>query len=88
VTTAGPECLSASGATICGVGVAGKTTGAVICQDGDSGGPVYERTSTAGEVQAIGLITASNDAENVCIYTLLNSIMGPTDTKLDTNPSG
>jgi hypothetical protein len=88
VTTAGPECLSTNGGTICGVGVAGSTTGKVICQDGDSGGPVYERTSTAGEVQAVGLITASNSAENVCIYTLLNSITGPTDTRLDTNPAG
>jgi hypothetical protein len=88
VTTAGPECLSTNGGTICGVGVAGSTSGKVICQDGDSGGPVYERTSTAGEVQAVGLITASNSAKNVCIYTLLNSITGPTDTRLDTNPAG
>jgi hypothetical protein len=60
----------------------------VICQGSDSGGPVYQRTSKAGEVQAIGLIAASNDTFNVCVYTLLNAIMGPTDTKLDTNPSG
>jgi hypothetical protein len=88
VTTAGPVCLSTNGGTVCGVGVAGSTSGRKICQDGDSGGPVYERTSKAGEVQAVGLITASNDAENVCIYTLLNAITGPTDTRLDTNPAG
>jgi hypothetical protein len=58
------------------------------CRGGDSGGPVCQRTSTAGEVLAIGLITESNEAGNVCSYTLLNSIMGPTDTRLDTNPGG
>jgi hypothetical protein len=88
VTTAGPTCFTASGVPVCGAGEAGSTNGAVICQGSDSGGPVYQRTSTAGEVQAIGLIAASNDTYNVCIYTLLNAIMGPTDTTLDTNPGG
>jgi hypothetical protein len=88
VTTAGPVCIPISKATVCGVGEAGKTTGAKICQDGDSGGPVFERTSTANKVQAVGLITASNAAENVCIYTLLNAVTGLTDTRLDTNPAG
>jgi hypothetical protein len=88
VTTEGPVCIPTNVGTTCGVGEAGSDTGPVICQDGDSGGPVYQRTSTAGEVQAIGLITDSNKAGNVCVYTLLDAIMGPTDTALDTNPAG
>ena len=55
---------------------------------GATGGPVYQRTPTAGEVQAIGLIDLSNDTGNVCAYVLLNSVMGPTETKLDTNAAG
>jgi hypothetical protein len=45
-------------------------------------------TVTAGEIQAIGLVAASNDTYKVCVYTLLNAIMDPTDTTLDTNPVG
>jgi hypothetical protein len=88
VDTAGPVCLGSGDQEVCGVGVAGSVTGPRICQDADSGGPVFQRTSTPGPVKAIGLITSSNNTFNVCIYTLLNAIMGPTNTRLDTNPAG
>ena len=88
VTNAGPFCYIINNLYYCGLGEAGSANGPVICQDGDSGGPVFQRTPTQGPVQAIGLITLSNNTENVCDYTLLNSIMGPTNTKLDTNPGG
>jgi hypothetical protein len=88
VTNAGPFCYIISNLYYCGLGEAGSTNGPVICQGQDSGGPVYQRTSTAGEVQAIGLIDLSNDTENVCAYVLLNSVMGETNTTLDTNAAG
>lgn len=88
VTNTGPFCYIISNLYYCGLGEAGSASGPVICQNSDSGGPVYQRTSTAGEVQAVGLIDISNDAENVCAYVLLNSSMGPTDTTLDTNEGG
>jgi hypothetical protein len=88
VTKAGPFCYIINNLYYCGLGEAGSTNGPAICQNGDSGGPVFQRTPTEGPVQAIGLITLSNNTGNVCDYTLLNSIMGPTETKLDTNPGG
>jgi hypothetical protein len=88
VTNAGPFCYIVSNLYHCGLGEAGSTNGPAICGQGDSGGPVYQRTPTAGEVQAIGLITLSNDTENVCSRALLNSVMGPTNTRLDTNAAG
>jgi hypothetical protein len=88
VTKAGPFCYIISNLYYCGLGEAGSTNGPVLCADGDSGGPVFQRTPTQGPVQAIGLITLSNSAGNVCDYTLLNSVMGTTETQLDTNPGG
>jgi len=37
---------------------------------------------------AIGLITHSNETDNVCSCTLLNPVMGPANTRLDTNAAG
>jgi secreted trypsin-like serine protease len=83
-----PVPSAASSATSITAVSARSTNGPAICGQGDSGGPVYQRTPTAGEVQAIGLITLSNDTENVCSRTLLNSVMGPTNTRLDTDAAG
>jgi hypothetical protein len=94
VTTQGPVCenfvLTSGGGSIqaCGLGIAGSSSGPVICQQADSGGPVYQRTSSGNKVQAVGLIVSSNEDGNICAYTLLNSIMGPTNTRLDTNTAG
>ena len=88
VTDAGPFCYIISNLYYRGLGEAGSTNGPAIRGQGDSGGPAGQRTPTAGEVQAIGLITRSNETGNVCSCTLLNPVMGPANTRLDTNAAG
>jgi hypothetical protein len=86
VTRGGPFCQQITGISICGLGEALGST--PICRPGDSGGPVFQRTSTADKVQAVGLIEASTNDYKDCYYTLINSITAITHTKLDTNPEG
>ena len=95
VTQAGPFCLSpkqtADQNQYCGLGEAVSTNGTQICAPGDSGGPVFQRTTNGNYVRAVGTISLANSATD-CIYTLLSYSGGgsltTSNTHLDENSTG
>jgi hypothetical protein len=82
VTYAGPFCEIVGGYNDCWLGEAHKSS--VVCQGGDSGGPVYQRTSTAGEIKAVGSISAGTPDGTYCDYTQMSAIESRTGVTLDT----
>jgi hypothetical protein len=90
VANPGPFCTTISGAYKCGLGRAYDSS-RQICVGGDSGGPVFQRTSNDSYIKAVGSITGFADSGHTCYYTLLQTTDGVqniTNTHLDTNPSG
>ncbi len=87
VTNAGPFCLVVQGITDCNLGRADDFS-SVICQPGDSGGPVFQRTSSGNNIYAVGTISAGSSDGKTCYYTLIGSIESTTNTHLDTNATG
>jgi len=49
--------------------------GAVACQEGDSGGPVYQRISGTSDIYAAGEIVGSNNAGQTCYYGVLKYLL-------------
>ncbi len=45
---------------------AGNPAGYTVCQPGDSGGPVYQRTANSNNVNAVGTIVAYYSGTGVC----------------------
>jgi hypothetical protein len=87
VTNPGPFCEVVQGITDCNLGEAQGANGQVICQGGDSGGPVFQRT-TLGQgtwIKAVGLISAGSPDGTVCDYTLIGSALSVSNTHLDTS---
>jgi hypothetical protein len=95
VTNAGPFCVGADQTAdkhkYCGLGEAKSTNGTTICQPGDSGGPVFQRTTVSGAVKAVGTISLASSPTD-CIYTLLSYPGGgsltTSNTHLDLNSTG
>ncbi|HMD95009.1 MAG TPA: hypothetical protein VKG80_20440 [Trebonia sp.] len=101
VTDPGPFCLlgdeTADGETYCGLGEAENPEFDTICQGGDSGGPVFQRTSSSTSIQAVGLVSLGYVSDTGlqsydCVYTLLSypggGALSTSNTHLDTNPTG
>jgi hypothetical protein len=101
VTEPGPFCVlgdeTLDGETYCGLGKASNPEFDTICQGGDSGGPVFQRTSNPSQVQAIGIISLGYVSDTglvsyECDYTLLSypggGALSTSNTHLDTNPQG
>jgi hypothetical protein len=87
VTRAGPFCEPIEGYDDCNLGEA-YSSSSVITQPGDSGGPVFQRTSNDNQIKAVGTISAGSPDGHTCDYTLIGSIQTVTNTHLDTNPTG
>jgi V8-like Glu-specific endopeptidase len=87
VVSAGPFCLTIQGIDDCNLGEAydGST---IIVQPGDSGGPVFQRTSNDNYIKAVGSISAGSTDGHTVLYTLIGPIQSVTNTHLDTNPTG
>lgn len=101
VTNPGPFCIlgdeTEDGETYCGLGQANNPEFDSICQGGDSGGPVFQRTSNPDQVEAVGLISLGYVGDTglqsyMCDYTLLSypggGALSTSNTHLDTNPQG
>lgn len=101
VTDPGPFCIlgdeTADGETYCGLGEADNPEFDTICQGGDSGGPVFQRTSNPGSIQAVGIISLGYVSDTGlqsydCVYTLLSyaggGALSTSNTHLDTNTTG
>jgi hypothetical protein len=90
VVKSGPFCTSIGSTYECSLGKIYDGSD-VVCQPGDSGGPVFQRTSSDNNIKAVGTITAGSSDGHTCWYTLLsgtNGIENVTNTHLDTNPAG
>lgn len=81
VTNQGPFCETVQGVTVCRLGEA--TSSNVICQGGDSGGPVFQR-ATDPNIKAAGSITAGNPEGTICDYTRLSAVESVTGLSLYT----
>jgi hypothetical protein len=87
VESAGPFCRTIQGIDDCNLGEADDPN-QVVCQPGDSGGPVFQRTPNDNYIKAVGTISAGSEDGHTCLYTLIGSIQSVTNTHLDTNPYG
>ena len=87
VASSGPFCDVFEGHQECNLGRAHDSS-REICLPGDSGGPVFQRTSGSSNVKAVGTITAGTTDGHTCWYTLIGAIESVTNTHLDTNPAG
>ena len=95
VTKAGPFCLSdkqtADKHQYCGLGEAVNPNGTQICTHGDSGGPVFQRTTNSNFVRAVGTISLASGSTD-CLYTLLaysgGGSLTTSNTHLDENSTG
>jgi hypothetical protein len=68
-----PGCGNIEGQVLCGLQRADGS--GTVCQEGDSGGPVFAWDGNGG-VTAVGIITAvSTDSTSVCVYTQLPPIL-------------
>ncbi len=86
VVIAGPFCRIIGGLDVCNLGE-GFSSRHTVCQPGDSGGPVFQRTNS-NFIKAVGTITAASSDGRTCLYTLIGAIQSVTNTHLDTNPNG
>jgi hypothetical protein len=55
---------------VCGLDFAHSSNGSRMCQQGDSGGPVYQRVPNG--VKAAGIISATNTAGTTCAFADIN----------------
>lgn len=73
-----PGCVNGT----CGTEFA-QNYNAVGCQGGDSGGPVYQRTSN-NDVYATGLLLYANDGGSDCYYQTTRTILNAADVSMMT----
>lgn len=73
VTRTGPFCEEIDLEDSCDLGEAVRSSGDPICLGGDSGGPVFIRR-TSPNINAIGIVTASDNTGLECLYTRIQAI--------------
>jgi hypothetical protein len=66
-------CVSESGYQVCNE--YGSTHSGENCREGDSGGPVYVRSSPLGKAYAVGIYNSSNTNGNNCFWQAISPIL-------------
>jgi hypothetical protein len=70
--------------TVCNAGsAADSTSGPVICQGGDSGGPAYVRQPDGVSVAAAGTIVSGNNNGHQCYFQEMQSELSTANLNLD-----
>jgi hypothetical protein len=82
VTNPGPFCQALNSHELCWLAEA--RAAAPFCHNGDSGGPVFQRTPVRSQVRAAGSISLHSFDGKTCIYTQLSQIESQTKVTLMT----